>query len=695
MVRQRRQRPSSLEPDTPTPSDQPSLGERIWDNVGKIGKDLPEGMEPKGNGWYGSPDVIDPRDCANWESSIWCGGNPMSDPRGGIELNLDWGANECGVWASAQGQVFGLGLPTHTRAWVKEECRQDYERKELDRKHPPPEPPPDWSNGNWNPEPQYRPSGFRMDDQVCVVVCDSVYRENQEWHGDNFGWAIATYFSTGTAEECNYPGNIQIARYLFPSQFVTATCNLTGSVSNFNTANAAWVWAYRLDAETKATTQYPPPAYSDTYTANKVLGIPYDLPNGSQFVDSSLNFKFRGHMFTGDAGVVNLGIFFGQFGDIFPNYQLSGGKGIFEGKDQFGRTIERRLTIYHRQVMFCVKADGSKPPKRPHRDSPPPPPKDCCMQCCGSQSQRDPNDDLAKILKELKDIKRVIGYEEYPVKVPATFNRELRENGSRVDPPVIQIQNLTQLQGWQIRVLDAILGDWEVGFEMKDLDPTKEGDQPGRIIAPNISGLLTEMFSLVFDMWLMQYQQVHMMQRHATETMLSKKVAVQNNFLLDAIADYLGFHREEKTKKIQFLFSLDAEKLEDFIKNGEKEILIQEYHPDKKKNPSFKDEMLIMRMMASVIKAIHTRKFDVNGDIPSQLLNHFTKLSENTEKVNKDSYKTGESDFDQWLREAENAFVNKDPMPTDPTKPYGVPLDQRPRLKKITDSTPDDPTTGG
>ena len=692
MVKQRVNRPRSLEPDTPTPGQQPSLGERILENVGKIGKDLPEGMEAKGDGWYGSPDVIDPRDCDHYPNSIWCGGNPMSDPRKGVNLEFDWGANECGVWGSVSANVFGLGLPTHTRAWLREECRQDYEKKELDRKNPPPEPPPDWSTGNWNPEPQYRPSGFRLDDQVCVVVCDSLYRESQEWHGETFGWAVATYFSTGVADECLYPTGTQIARYMPPHNLVTALCSVSGTVSSFSTANPAWVWAYRIDPETKPYTPYPPPPYSGSESRSLLLAIPPDLPYGNQFTDD-VNYKFRGYMPTGEAGVVNLGIFYGQFGDIFPEYQLSGGKGLYERKDALGRVVERRLTIYQRKVQFCVKLDGSKPSKRPHRDSPPPPKKECCMQCCSSQAQRDPNDDLAKILKELRDIKRVIGYEEYPAPVPKTFNRELNENGSRTDPPTIQIPNLTQLIGWHAKVMDAILGDWEVGFEFKDLDPTKEGDQPGRIITPNVSALLTEMFSLVFDVWLLQYQQTQMGQRHVTETMLSKKIVVQNNYLLDAIADYLGFKRDEKKLKIPFLFDLDTEKLEDFIKNSEKEILIQEYEPDKKNNPSFKDEMLIQRMSASIIKAVFTRKFDPKGDIAQQIKDHLTKMNENTQKVNKNAYSASESEFEQWLREAENAFVNRDTTPTDPTKPYGVPLEQRPRLKKITDTTPQDPTT--
>jgi hypothetical protein len=174
--------------------------------------------------------------------------------------------------------------------------------------------------------------------------------------------------------------------------------------------------------------------------------------------------------------------------------------------------------------------------------------------------------------------------------------------------------------------------------------------------------------------------------------MLSKKVAVQNNFLLDAIADYLGFHREERTQKIPFLLNLDSQSFEGFVSNAEKEILVQEYKHDPKKNPSLRDDLLIQRMSASVNQAVHTRKFNVNGDLAQDIIKHLKDMGEKTDKVNHDKYKTGDSDFDEWLREAENAFTTKDPYAKDPSHPYGVPLSDRPRLKRVTpDETP--PTT--
>ncbi|HEY9672740.1 MAG TPA: hypothetical protein V6D11_14945 [Waterburya sp.] len=686
MVRQTKTNPSTNQPPPgKSNEEQTSLGGRIRDGLSHMGKDFPNGMEPKGNGWYGSPDVIDPHDCDNYPESIYCGGNPVSKPKSPVGFDFDWGVNECGAYASVKGEVAGFSLPTHSRAWIRPECRDDYERQERDRKNPPPSPPPDWSKGRPDPNRQYRPHGFSANDDVVVVTCDSYYIELQQYYEEIESWGVAVGASHGNATEILYPTELLVNSYLpqNPSP-VTARCEAKGKYLQTFFSNSAWEWNNLGQHDNYK--EFPPEPRRVVQNGDIHLWIEPDRPLGDQFL-SGENKRFQKvlNFPTGQAFNELLSLYIGKFGDIFPNHQVS--PVIFQqgtSTDALGRETGRSIELLNREIVFCQKLNKETQPKRPHYDSPPPPDKDCCMQCCSNQGQNDQNDMLARLLKELKDIKKCIGFEEYPVPVPAHFNRELKEDGSKVDPPMIQIKNLTQLQGWQMKVLDGILGQWEVGFEVRDTDPEKEGDQPGRIIAPNVAELLSEMYAHIFDMWLLQYQQTHLMQRHSVETMLGKKVSVQNNYLLDAIADYLGFKREEKTQKIPFSLNIDTERFEDFMKNSEKEIMIQEYKHDPKKNPSFRDEALIQRMAASIIQSVHTRKFnpksnDLAGDIRKQI----EKINENTDRVNKDSYKSGSSDFEQWLEEAENAFIVRDPANPDPTQPYGLPLKQRPRLKRV------------
>lgn len=685
MVRQRQSRPRNLDTDTPTPGDTPSLGERIWEATQKIGGDMPDGMEPKGGGWYGSPDEIDPRDCANYPDSIWCGGTP-GDPRQGITLDLDWGVNECGAWGSVQGGIFGLPLPTHTRAWLKEECRQDYERKELDRKHPPPEPPPDWSTERRIQTPQYRPSGFRLNDRVCVVTADTYFEEFQEWKGEDHGWAVMTYFSTGSASSCDYPTSELVQRHGLPHDLITATASTRGTVSCHQTFNPAWVWHYRLSPDAQRSVGYPPPPQAASEEEEILLAIPYDLPNGNEFT-TNWDYQKSWHAYTLRAGINGLALYIGKFGDIFPQYNLSN-SGTGETKDQYGRTIERWLIMRERKVLFCKKLDGSLRPKRPHRDSPPPPEKECCMQCCSTTIQRsNDNDDLLRrILKKLENLEKRIGVNEYPVPLPETLNTDYNNQGNKTLPRVVKEENLTTLIGRFIRYFDGVMGEWGIGFKVEDADPEKEGDQPKFIHAPNMAELSAEMYQHIFDIWMMQYQLLQLHQRHAVETMLSRKVGIQNYFQLEALIDWSGFKRKELVKKIPFLFDIDAEKYADFLKNKEQEIQVTDFDFKEKGAESFPDHLLRLKRAAAIIEAVHTKRFNPNMDLAPQILEILQGVTSRTEKVNKDEYKgQNDGDFDQWLRDAENAFWNRHGT-GDPFTPYGKELPERPRLTKLQDT---------
>ena len=692
MVRERLTNPSQSLPKNDYTERVNDFAGKVKDGLEHVGGDFPPGMEPRGNGWYTTPDeAVDPRDCDRYPESIYCGGNPVSKPSSPVGMDFDWGINGCGVYGSVKGEVAGFSLPTHSAAWIRPECRDDYERKEYDRKNPPIEPPPDWSKGAHEPKPQYRPQGFSPNDMVAVVTTDTYYSEIQQFIRNDIGWAVGVYASHGMVDESKYPTDVQVPWWnqLFHRGNTTALMSTTGRGHFYNFLNSQWVWR---DSKSNDYFRDTPPPHISTYEEGVSIAIPPDQPYGNNF-NANLLYQFGVYFATGEANVWTIAAYYGRFGDIFPEYQISPiNYSQHEEKDNAGRTIARSLLIHERNIVFCKKLDGSTPPWKPHYDSPPPPKKDCCMQCC-SQNQN-PIDTvlLARILREIMDLKKKVGTDEYPVKVPAHFNRELKDDGSLENPQMITVNNLTQLQGWQAKVLDGLIGQWGIGFEVRDTDPNKEGDQPGRISISNLAEFCSELYQHVFDMWLLQYQQTHLMQRHAVETMLSKKVAVQNNFLLDAIADYLGFHRTEKTQKIPFLLNLDSERFEDFVSNAEKEILVQEYDHDPKKNPSLRDDLLIQRMAASVTQAVHTRKFNVNGDMVQDVIKHLTKLNEHTDKVNKDKYKTGESDFDEWLREAENAFTTKDPYATNPSQPYGVPLSDRPRLKRVTPDKAEDAT---
>lgn len=310
------------------------------------------------------------------------------------------------------------------------------------------------------------------------------------------------------------------------------------------------------------------------------------------------------------------------------------------------------------------------------------------MQCCSNNAQQNKqNQDLSEIKKMLKDIKKRLGTDEYPVKMPESLNVKYDDKGKRSEPKMIKEENLTGVVGRFIRYFDGIVGEFGLGFKVADADPSKPGDQPKFITANNISELLEEMYSHIFDMWMQNYQFLQLNQRHAMESMLARKVGIQNYYLIQSIVDWCGFKTKDIKKTIPFLFNIDAEGFEDFLKNKEQELVVPDFDPDDKGADSFPDQLIRLNRAAAIIEAVHTTKFKRDDDIPKKMMEMLLNTSKAVDRVNNDELKKAGSkeDFDQWLRDAETAFINRIGQ-GDINNPYGVPYSQRPRLTKISDT---------
>lgn len=682
MVRQKVTNPVTNQPPSNDYTEKISdVAEKVKDGLEHVGKDFPNGMEPKGGGWYGSPDVIDPRDCDNYPESIYCGSNPVSKPKSPVGFDFDWGVNSCGAYASVKGEVAGFSLPTHSRAWIRPECRDDYERQERDRKDPPPQPPPDWSKGAKEPKPQYRPYGYKPDDIVAVCTTDTYYSEIQQFINNEVGWAIGVYASHGEVEETLYPTGVQVPWWnqVAHSGSTTALMSATGRGHFYNYLNAQWVWRYYTNSN-DFFTDTPEPIRS-TYEEPVNIAIPPDYPYGSNF-NSNLNYQAIFYFAVGEANVWTIAIYYGRFGDIFPEYQMSPiAYSQSESKDTLGRTIARSVLVHERNLVFCKKWDGSPQPWKPPYDSPPPPKKDCCMQCCSSN--KDNNDDLLRqLLKEIKDVKKVVGFEEFPVRMPdSLIDKDEGFIGNLIPNNPVSEPNIPRVLGRFIRYFDEVVGQWEIPIEVKDTDPNTPGDQPKGVRLKNMSETFADLYAMMIDQYIINQQILQVTSKGLIETGLTKQNAVQNYFAIMCLIDFFGFKYREISEKIPLSFRVGEEQYEEFIKNGEAEIKVLDVDINDKNVVTYKDDMATLKHAASIIKAVHFKKLDHKGDMTRQLIDLVKEAASYSGKVNKGEIKPDGSKIDtlsQFCEDAETEFSRQTGINTQ--TPYGRPYDQRPRI---------------
>lgn len=505
-----------------------------------LGEPPPSGLVPIGDsGLYATPDTpADPWDCTRWERSPYCGGNPIEPKLVGLDVETTVQVNPCGITRSAtvNPTLFGISLPPVSIAHIPEACREEYEKQGDNR---PPPPPPSNRDG-YEPTPQYRPHGFDPDCQVAVVTQDYYYEEVQERYGNE--WAVGIYQIYGTVEKSAYPTGAKVPWYNpygKPENLTTALASSQGSYTVYNFLDEVWmrnVW--RLPGRT----------HTQTSTVPLNLGIPPDEPTVAQMMGLTTggNYKIDYHYPTGSPYIKTLAVHIGRFGDIFPVNQISPIDNSFYINSDKNRTVR---TIHERFVVFCKKISGDSSDRRP-----PPlrkPKKECCddMGCCqppyGNRQQQN-NNEILKLLREIrknqgnfpvnvqffdadenkpgsqtKTVKihniaegvktqvertektsKMIGVDLFPMKLPQSVieNKDSNLLGtalSLLNPfKNVRVTSVAQLNWWMFERLHEILGHWQGFIDVEDADPVKEGEQPKRVILPNISLTMREQIHL-------------------------------------------------------------------------------------------------------------------------------------------------------------------------------------------------------
>lgn len=287
---------------------------------------------------------------------------------------------------------------------------------------------------------------------------------------------------------------------------------------------------------------------------------------------------------------------------------------------------------------------------------------------------------------DLDKIKEVLGVDEFPAQLPARLT-----SGN----DVVEIKNIPQLLKQQILYTDETTGEYPVKVKIEDTDPTEEGNQSEELEFANASELMAEVFGTLMNVAIDANVLVQLVTKALMETGLVRKQLHTTQSQVDALIKHQGFEIKEKIEAVPFTFTvpqttnLDEFKLEDFCKESIQKIEIIEY---KGKNTYIEDAAII-RHMHGIIKGVFFRGIakdaaSVAGEI-SKLLK---KQGEAIDKISDNSV----DDLENFIEDFERGFSSYTggTQTNDPNKPYGLPYEQRPRVKIIKKPTTDNPGAG-
>lgn len=621
------------------------------DIIDALGKPPPDDLVPIGDsGIYISPHVkedrpVSPFNCEEWPDSPYCGGNPWTRTPAGFE-DIEFGASKCGIFIAGTPVLAWTKMAPISVGWIAPGCRAEYGK----RKQQPP--PPDGIDNP--PEGLNLPSNIDPETQaIALIICTS-YSD----YSRRFGVADPEEGGTTTTSD----GYLDLTQFWNDyEQLGVRGQAMPGFVlcSGF-TGGTRISWSKKPNKDAVIVSQYYEPVPGRIYAGDR---------NGKD----TDPYKIARTGFSGFLMEPHGYLIKGRWGDIYKDWN---------GYKYFSSFSGSNLITYTKAQYSLVHLITDK--------SGPPTPDDdykkrkCCMQCCqGSQAQeRRRDEENGEILKLLKEIKKAVGVDEFPVKLPASLiSKDEGFVGNLIPNPPASEENIPRLIGRFIRYFDEIMGQWEIPIEIKDADPTKPGDQPKGVKLHNIAECLADMYGMAFDSYLLNQQLLQLNSKNLIETGMTKQNVVQNYYALMCLVDFFGFKYREIEAELPLSFKPGEEEFEKFLKDSTQKLKVFDLDVNDKNVVTYKDDMFKLLEAAQIIKAVHFRKLDHKGDMKQQIIDLVKLASQYAGKVKDgDINPSGEArdDFADWLEDAETEFSRKTGVNTQ--NPYGRPYDQRPRL---------------
>lgn len=313
----------------------------------------------------------------------------------------------------------------------------------------------------------------------------------------------------------------------------------------------------------------------------------------------------------------------------------------------------------------------------------------------GAQSDATPvktvSDALQLVLKQQQILNKVVGVDQYPAKVPEWMIVG-EVNGQALNNEQKEYKSLTELHEWFYKNLFGIIGQFGVNFELTDTQPGQPNPDgtPGEakttttnIKLPNIAEAIAELFGLVTHVNLTVESMMNANLRTMLDVGSSKQQTFSTHMYIEALCDYFGFSHKDITKKMALGFKPGETDLVKLL--AETEVDVPGIEFDQKHR--FRDNMHDLLKAASIINAVHYRKFDSNSNLAGQLIDHIKSRAQASKDIAEPKDAQGKTDMERFYKEFEIGFEDESGI-DDTTKPYGRPYSERPLVKKLVEPIP-------
>jgi hypothetical protein len=144
-----------------------------------------------------------------------------------------------------------------------------------------------------------------------------------------------------------------------------------------------------------------------------------------------------------------------------------------------------------------------------------------------------------------------LGADRYPIEVPESLLTGVGDKVQNVD-------SITDYLYWLTHQLDALIGEFPVDIEIKDIDPLVAGDQSKKIQLPNLAESIAEIYGLSLKNTVQQEVEQAMLLRLATEVIAVKNgVAITQDYV-KANTKFLGYRGNPAARELSYNFDFSS-----------------------------------------------------------------------------------------------------------------------------------------
>lgn len=639
----------------------------IKDHIG----DPPDGQIPLGDtGIYTSPNLqtneaVSPFDCAQWPSSPYCGGNPIG--RGLIGLDPEWGVNECGAWVQLNPRiVFGLP-PVSVGYRLPGKCREE-------PKPPQPQPEPEDTSRAVSPLkfPDTINPDINL---FIVLLRKYKYsflysQDPTDFYGrippPNSDLEIVHH----DLADSLYPTDV-LAESYFPNP-ATGLQTLVPAIGrgSVTVSGVRMIKSYEIDSS--STEQVPPlipteeiREFSDEYTGWITSDQrPPQVPNWKRYTDRPL----KGNYLISNCSKPLFGnpiasvVIFGKLREIARDWADYVVDTSFRFKAGVNGAVNDGFYIYKEQweIGYISQPDPKKYPPPPDQKRK----KKCCMKCCNDGGQNKRDQDNAEILRLLREIKKnigsfpykaqifdaddnkvgiqkrnvnvqtvaqasslaiselqrtlkAIGIDHFPIYSPSSIVED-ESNGLLGDLGDLKnkifkqkIESLAEFLVWRAKNDNEIFGTWQESITIQDSDPNIKGNQPKKVVLPNMAKSFREIILLLSVLIKSQGFSMDALLKLYIDVANTKVSASVSEAILRDIQDYLDYPTKTTTLDVPMGITIpkdndptdDKEDIERFLKNSTIKAMFDDWEGD----GSLHDMMLtLLDAAARTIQKPHT-----------------------------------------------------------------------------------------